>query len=190
MVKNYFLFSLLFIAFSAVLYAFFIKPQYYVGRSKYEKVAMLRDVIVQGEELQRTRDNLQDRINAISPQKTDLIENAIPVYSPENVVLFLRALEKLMYDKSGLPLDVSYSLGAEQVASDTVVLPITFNFTIINYRTLGDFMSGLQSWSRGMRIQSLQISSSADREAVDLNTVRATIIAEALFASVSEPGTL
>ena len=184
--RNFFLFSLLFIVISACLYAFFIRPQYDTARARYDHVGTLKSVLGQGEDLQALRDSLQSQINAIPEDKRNLVENAIPQYSSENIALFLLSLDKLVYTKSGLPLDTVYSLGSERKVSDTVILPVTFNFATIRYDLLRDFIGNLQTWGKGLQIQSVQISVPIESDTAERGFVQAVINTEVLFASVSE----
>lgn len=180
--RNYFLYSILFILFSALLYALFIKPWYVTARAKYDHINDLREAFMQGERLQATRDKLQSGYNSIFEDKRNLVENAVPEHSPKNVVLLLLALDELI-KVSGLPLDTSYSVGTERKDSEVVVLPISFSFGGISYDLLRRFVENLQRWERGVRIRSVQIGLPVDSDSVQQGFVRATIVIEALFSS-------
>lgn len=175
---------MLFILLSAMLYALFIKPWYSTALIKYEHIDDLKEVFTQGGELQAVRDELQDEFNDIHEIKKDLVRTAIPKYSPGNIILFLLALEDLL-GKSGLPLDTNYGVGGEKTEAEKIVLPVSFSFGEISYRSLRNFIGNLQQWERGVRIRSVQISAPVNSDAAQRGVVRATIVIEALFLSAS-----
>ena len=181
--KNYFLYSIIFILLSAVLYALVIKPWYTVALVKYEHISMLRKVFAQGEELQSLRDKLQADFNSVPISQRDLVVGSIPAHSQKNVILFLIGLDELI-GTSGLPLDTNYSVGKERENAGTVIVPITFNFGGVSYRLLRGFMSNLQRWEKGVRIRSLDVGHPVDGDSVGDGFVRAHIVIEALFSSV------
>ena len=183
--KNYFLYSILFILFSAVLYSQFIRPWYVTARTRYDYVGSLREVFAQGESLQIKRDQLQAEKNAISAEKAQLINSAVLEYSPDNVILFLLALDELMRI-SGLPTDVRYAVGGERTDGGTVVIPITFNFPEIRYDLLRVFIKNLQQWGKSVRIRSLQINTLSDDDLTQQDIVGSVIVIEAFFSTVSD----
>ena len=185
--KNSFLFSVIFIAITAALYSQVIKPWLSDALAKHGQIEELRSVFAQGQDLQAKRDKLRSDLNTIPATKQTLIKNAIPEYSPGNVVVFLLALDKLVKERSGLPLDTKYTVGTERKDTGGVtVLPISFTFGEISYDILRRFLNNLQQWERGIRIQSMQIGLPADEDLAERGFVRATIATEALFSSMPD----
>ncbi len=185
--KNGFLFSVVFIAIAVGLYSQIIKPWLGDALTKYNQIEDLRSVFAEGQNLQVRRDALRSELNTVSVPRQNLIKNAVPEYSPGNVILFLLALDSLVKERSGLPLDTKYTVGSEREGAEGVVLlPILFNFGEISYDVLRQFIQNLQRWERGVRIQSMQIGVPADEDLAERGFVQASISIEALFSSVSD----
>ena len=185
--KNSFLLSVIFIFISAGLYSQVIRPWFGNAYAKYEQIESLRSVFLQGQELQIKRDKLRSDLNTVSIAQQNLVKNAIPEYSPGNLVLFLLALDQLMKKRSGLPLDTKYSVGTERKGENgVVILPVSFNFAEVSYNILRQFIGNVQRWERGVRIQSIQIGLPANEDLAEQGFVRATINVEALFSSASD----
>ena len=185
--KNSFLFSVIFVVIAVGLYSQIIKPWLGDALTKYSQIEDLRSVFAEGQDLQVRRDALQSERNAVSITQQNLIKNAIPEHSPGNTILFLLALDSLMKERSGLPLDTKYTVGVEREDEDGVVLlPVSFNFAEISYDALRQFVQNLQRWERGVRIQSMQIGLPADADLAERGFVQATIAIEAIFSSVSD----
>ena len=185
--KNSFLFSVVFVVITAGLYSQIIKPWLGDALTKYNQIEDLRSVFAEGQNLQIRRDALRSDLNAIPVTQQNLIQNAIPEHSPGNVILFLLALDTLIKERSGLPLDTKYTVGLEQDGTEGVVLlPIAFNFGEVSYDVLRQFIQNLQRWERGVRIQSIQIGVPADEDLAERGFVQASISIEALFSSVPD----
>lgn len=185
--KNSFLFSVIFIAIAAGLYSQLIHPWLGDALAKYNQIEDLRSVFAEGQDLQVRRDALQSERNTVSSSRQNLVQNAIPEYSPGNVILFLLALDTLVKERSGLPLDTKYAVGAEQEGGDGVMLlPVSFTFGEISYDVLRQFVQNLQRWERGVRIQSMQIGLPVDEDLSERGFVQATIAIEALFSLVPD----
>ena len=187
--RNAFLLSVIFVLIAVGLYSQVISPWLDSAFAKYEHIEELRSVFAQGQDLQVRSDALRSEKNTISEAQQALIKNAIPEHSPGNVILFLLALDTLIKERSGLPLDTKYTIGTEREGDDGVVLlPISFSFGEVSYDILRRFITSLQRWERGVRIQSMQIGLPADEDLADQGLVRATIAIEALFSA--KPDTL
>ena len=187
--KNRFLLSVILVAVAVGLYSQLVKPWLGDALLKYDQINALRSVFAQGQDLQTRRDALRSDLNTIPAVQQNLVRNAIPEYSPGNVVLFLLALDALVKERSGLPLDTRYTVGTERRGdAGVMLLPISFTFSEISYDVLRRFVQNLQRWERGVRIQSMQIGLPVDESLAERGFVRATISLEALFSSV--PGTL
>ena len=187
--KNTFLFSVIFILVAVGLYSQLVSPWLGGALAKYEYIENLRMVFAQGQDLQTRSDTLRSEKNTIPESQQALVENAVPEYSPGNVALFLLALDVLIKGRSGLPLDTKYAVGTEREGEDGVVLlPISFNFGEVSYDILRRFITHLQRWDRGVRIQSMQIGLPADEDLAEQGLVRANIAIEALFSA--KPDTL
>ncbi|MCY4577382.1 MAG: hypothetical protein OXB96_03120 [Candidatus Kaiserbacteria bacterium] len=185
--KNSFLFSVIFVIIAAGLYSQIMYPWITNALTKYQQIEDLRSVFAQGQDLQVRRDALRSELNAVPASQQDLVRNAIPEYSPGNIVLFLLALDALMKEKSGLPLDTKYVVGTEQEdGAGAVLLPVSFTFGEISYDSLRRFMQNLQRWERGVRIRSVQVGLPVDEDLAERGFVRATIAGEALFSSSSD----
>ena len=187
--KHSFLFSVVFIIVAVGLYSQVLNPWLGDALAKNAHTEDLRSVFAEGQNLQVRRDALRSELNAISSARQDLVRNAVPEYSPGNVILFLLALDSLVKERSGLPLDTKYAVGVEQAdggGEGVVLLPISFNFGEISYDALRRFIQNLQRWERGVRIQSMQIGLPADEDLAERGFVQASISLEALFSSVSD----
>lgn len=185
--RNTFLFSMIFVFIAVGLYSQIISPWIGDAFVKYEQIEQLRSVFAQGQDLQIKGDRLRSEKNTIPEARQALVRNAIPEYSPGNVVLFLLALDVLVEDRSGLPLDTKYTVGTERKDdSGVVLLPISFNFGEISYDILRRFIANLQRWERGVRIQSVQIGLPADEDLAERGFVRATVAIEALFSAMPD----
>ena len=183
--KNSFLFSAIFIFISVGLYSQIIKPWFDTALAKNDQIETLRSVFAQGQDLQVKRDTLRSELNAVPSEQQNLIRDAIPEYSPGNVALFLLELDQLVKDRSGLPLDTTYDVGAPlERGTDIVALPVSFNFGEIPYITLRQFVLNLQRWEKGIRIQTVQVGLPADEDLAERGIVRAAISVEVLFSSV------
>lgn len=185
--RNAFLFSVIFVLIAVGLYSQIVSPWLGDAFAKYEYIENLQMVFAQGQDLQERSDTLRSEKNAIPESQQSLIKNAVPEYSPGNVVLFLLALDTLIKERSGLPLDTRYTLGTEREGDGGVVLlPISFNFGEVSYDILRRFVTQLQRWDRGVRIQSMQIGLPADEDLAEQGFVRATIAIEALFSAMPD----
>ena len=182
--KNSFLLSALFVFVSASLYSQILLPWFTNARTKYERIEELRSVFAQGQDLQTKRDALRAELNSVSSEQQDLIRGAIPVHSPGSVALFLLELNQLVQERSGLPLDTEYNVGAafESAEEEVVILPISFNFEQISYTVLRQFLSNIQRWGKGVRIRSLQIGTPVDEDSVERGFVQSSVALEALFS--------
>lgn len=174
--------ALLFLIFSALLYALLIYPWYVEARAKYDQIQYLNTVLLQIEAVNQKRDSLLSEFNSIEWNKVALINNAIPPHSETNVILFHLAL-KTFIAQSGLPSDTRYGIGSEQKDAETemVTIPIRFSLDPIDYNVLMNFISNLQRWERMVRIESVQIYAASDDQRP--NAVRALIQTQALFSS-------
>ncbi|MDE0243299.1 MAG: hypothetical protein OYG31_01115 [Candidatus Kaiserbacteria bacterium] len=180
--SNYFVKALILLLFSAIAYAVFIGPWYAEARATYDHVQHLEDVISQVQELGERRDELQAEFNSIPPNKTALIQNAVPPHSSENVILFFLSLDAFI-TQSGLPTDTAYTIDPEEVNPDTgmVAIPIQFNFEVIDYDLFRRIIDNFQRWERAVQITSVHMwPSSSDQFG---NTIRASIEIEALFSA-------
>lgn len=185
--KNSFLFSVIFVAIAAGLYSQLIRPWLDGAFTKYDQIESLRSVFADGQSLQAQRDALRSELNTVSAARQNVIKNAIPEHSPGNVILFLLALDALVKERSGLPLDTKYAVGVERDGDGGIILlPISFTFGEISYDVLRQFIQNLQRWERGVRIQSMQIGVPADEDLAERGFVQASIAIEAMFSSVSD----
>ena len=185
--RNTFLLSGIFVLIAIGLYSQVISPWLGGALAKYEHIENLQMVLAQGQDLQKRGDALRSEKNTIPESQQALINNAVPEHSPGNVALFLIALDNLIEKRSGLPLDTRYTIGTEREGDDGVVLlPISFNFGEVSYDILRRFITNLQRWDRGVRIQSMQIGLPADEDLAERGFVRATIAIEALFSAAPD----
>ena len=169
---------------AAFLYSQFAGPWYEAMRMKQEHIDTLHEAFRRGEELQVRRDELLAEFNTIDPGLVRTMHDAVPEHSPENVVQFFIALNR-MIQLSGLPYDTAYSIGAERVDSGVAtVIPVTFSFSGINYGVLRSFIGRLRQWSRGVRVVSVQISAAVDDVGGRTDSVDAVVVIEPLFSEV------
>ena len=173
---------LLFLLLSAVLYAALLRPQFVVLQGRYEHLQTLTAIISQGEELQKQRDLLQAERNAVATWKRDLLENSKRPYTSEEVVQFVISLNSILL-RSSLGAQ-TYSVGSPQNDGvGTIIVPITFNFSTIEYDLLKQFLLQLSQWDRGARIQSLRISAPQTGAGSD-TALQATLVVEGLFSDI------
>lgn len=172
----------LFILLSAILYAVIIAPQLSLTMGRYDHLQALTMLISQGEELQQQRDALLAQKNTIPTWKRDLLESARAPYSSEEVVRFVLDLNVLLV-QSSLGATTPYTVGAKQQSggANAVVVPIAFSFSTIEYDQLRLFLDRLSQWDRGVRVRSVQISSSQTGTGSD-TAVQASVTLEALFS--------
>ena len=181
--RNKFLQAVLLIFISAVLYAFVIMPMYTSATKKDEHVVYLEGLLQEGEKLQQRRDALLEMKNRVSPEKRELLEQAITKYNSEEVVKFVIALNDLLANSAlgrGTPFDIGT---ASELGNQIVAVPFVFNFGDIEYNLLLSFIETLRQWERGLRVTSIRITASTGSSS---SNVQATIETEGLFTTATD----
>ncbi len=167
-----------------VLAAFLVNqvalPNFAVVKDQFEKRDNLLGNLAQAQEIQQKRDGILSYYNEISGNIQQSIQNAIPIYSDQNVAQFLIDFEELRR-RSGLPGNTSISIGKVEssVLQGSVSLPITIQVST-SYTNLNFFIGNLQRWSRGIRISGVSISSAGESEEAS-NLLDVAVEFEALF---------
>ena len=180
--KNPLLTSVIILALVTVVYTQVFNPRYETFLAKKEHVNISQERLSQGGELIHRRDELQGVFRSIPVGQVRIVDELITEYTIANIVLFFLELNQLI-QRSPIPADVGYTIGTETEDGQTVIVPITFNFSELNYQSFLSFLNNIENWNKAVRITSIEVRQPTNNPGQS-NDVNAIVNLEVVFFQI------
>ena len=151
---------------SSFLMYYFILPNIQTIKLKNENIKKLNKFIEDAKSIQARRDDLKDQHNQISEKTLKYIKDILPVFSDSTLAQGLIDLSSIAKNSGLNKADTLISISGEQgiqsnISADIKETTITVSANT-SVDTLYNFIQQLNTWSRLIVIESVEINSLKD----------------------------
>ena len=173
---------LLLIIVASGLYSQVIIPQFEVVKLKNDQIERINEIFADGENIQRTRDELIRTLNTIDPGIRNTVENAVPIVQYSAYSQFLVDFS-LLLSTSSIPQDAVITTGTifQNTAKGQVIMPVSVSMQV-TFGSLTRLIENILQWSRGVRIVSMDITQPGGED----GALRVRLQLEALFSTIQQ----